>query len=368
MKIGTVLVAAISIIALVGFGESCGNNWAPVAGPALWLLSAYTSIFIHECGHVLAAKLAGWDVVTFSAGWLGYQARTGQIVISRKMKLRDFGGWVFAVPSCLENSSRLRFVFLAAGGPTASLAQFAGAIVLSAWAFGPDRILHLRLDYVAIAFAYQGLAVFVATAVPGIMTRKNDADQIIENVRLWQKAQLLSTAAFMVTMLQNKVRLRDLPSWMLDDTRRHFELSHTEDPLWTRWWRSLEIGRALDQPLVDITEVRAQIDQFWIDFTADDWLKACDIILAAVYERDLARAEALAKELTDQGDVPPLVFAAQAAIAMLRGDRASATACLTLMDAKVRQGSPFSDLTFRDIRAQIEGVRPLPACPSYAAR
>ncbi len=137
---------------------------------------------------------------------------------------------------------------------------------------------------------------------------------------------------------------------------------HSDKPEVVRILRTLRIGQILDSDHVDQQIARSEIDSFWREYEPDDWLRACDAYLAAVHERNIDRCAAMVAQIGVPSTVAQLEFAARAAMAKLHGDNPSAQTWLELMDYKVAAGSPYRDLTFRDIRRQIETIAPLQDC------
>lgn len=323
-------------------------------GIPIWLIAMVLTLVVHEAGHAVGATLAGWRVVVFSVWRLAYHVHNRRFVMLAGSDLHELAGWVLAVPASARHDTRGRQAVLVAGGPVANLTQAAIAFVWAAGATPGAMIFGVEVAPLMLGFGYLGIGMFVGNVIPredGEFT--SDGRVLLTLLRDGHRETWALTWA--AAMLGTNVRLKDLPQWMLDEVLARREA----DPELARWCATIEIGQTLDRSPVDAALARLQIDRFRDAHGQNDWLLACDAFLAAVDERDLDRATRMIAQLGDPCELPQMEAAACAAAYQLAGDSAPAAEWLDRMDAIIAARSPFPDLTFRDIRARVESLRPL---------
>jgi hypothetical protein len=183
--------------------------------------------------------------------------------------------------------------------------------------------------------------------------RSSDIQQLLQlartNDEAWRKQRAVG---WLYGLAKHKVRLRELPLWMLDEAR-HVARSESREARFAV--DALIVGIVLDSPPVDLWEARRLLDQFREDHGRSAWLDCCDAYFTAVWEEDAeaGRAKLWRGEIDD--DLRPLALAAEASVLAREGDKTAAVTLLAQMLDAVRK-APFTDRTFRDIGRQIEGV------------
>lgn len=347
---------AFSAICLLAVSVAMLSRWT--SSDTTWLvvifvvlpIGAFVATFVHEAGHAAAARAVGWRVIAFAVGPFVWQIPNRHLAIGGALLHPDAGGYVAAVPGSVRVHTRLRSIVLSAGGPAASLAVALGMLAL--WAVMPEP----RTGAAGLYAVLGGLS-FVAFLVTALPIHGNaDATHILRLIRTPWSDDGVRWAGWVRFQLNYNVRLRDIPPWMHQLSRS----SKTHAEACERLFHGVEIGRALDARQVNVVPARHLIDAHRATYGGDDWLANCDALLAAIHEGDLDRAEAALAAAPNIDTTHELRLAARAAIAARRGDRASATTLLRLMDQRLRKTSPLLDPTFRDIRRQIERIASLP--------
>jgi hypothetical protein len=175
--------------------------------------------------------------------------------------------------------------------------------------------------------------------------RKTNSDWIRERATVW-----------LFSMAKNKVRLRDLPWWMVEEARA--ESSAAGGDL-QRAYESLIIGIVLDSAPVDKVQARRLLDDFRGKYGGSAWLDSCEAYFTAVWEGDAERArDRLWRGEEADDEMMPMLRAADAAVHARAGDADTARLLLARMREAVRKGSSFPDPTFRDIERHIKALLP----------
>ena len=100
----------------------------------LLLLIYYGTLVIHECGHVLCARLVGYRFLLMIAGPVKVERTRRGIRVGLHKSIKFYQGLASALPLD-AHYLRSKEIFIYAGGPLANLLQ---AIVLVACSFWPD--------------------------------------------------------------------------------------------------------------------------------------------------------------------------------------------------------------------------------------
>lgn len=329
---------------------------AVLAGIPLYIAAVVGSVAIHEAGHAVGAMLAGWRVIVFAVSRLAYHLPNRDVAILRRSDLHERSGWVLAVPSSASHNANWRHAIYVAGGPIANLLQAIAAYLWAANAQPGATILGAQADPLMMGITFLGLGLFIGNLVPRrVVEKANDGRLLLSLFRGGRHGAKFQPAAWAGALLKYKVRLRDIPQWMLDQDGKHPDADSPS----ARSYAAIEIGQTLDRSPVDTVSARAQIDKFWETYEPDDWLRACDAYLAATHERDLDRANRMIEQFNDPCAIPQMEAAARAAACKLAGHSELSSQWLEKMDEIVAAGSPFRDLTYREIRARIEAIQPL---------
>lgn len=311
----------------------------------------FAASFVHECGHGLAALLCRWRVILFVVRPFGLQIGNRDLALVPRDYNDGAGGWVAVVPRRPGADTRLNWAIILAAGPLASL-------LLAAFAFcaAASTAPHYATPSMIVANLWLGLAVQALhggffSLMPFGGRRTSDGAQLRALRRSDPEDYALrGPAKWTGTLTAHRVRLRDIPEWMMAELRTSAERSEEI----ARYLAAVEIGRQLDSPPFDVPAVRASLDTFRERYATSDWLASCDAWLAAAWEDDLERAETALAEVGSPSQVPALTLAAEAALAARLGAAGAVHAKLAEMRQAVRKESPFRDDTFRDIQAQIE--------------
>ena len=336
--------------AYLAYLEACDGRW----WMAFLLLVAgqFVGCFIHELGHALAALACGRQVYLFVVRPFGFHLLNRNLAIVPEGHNDGAGGWVFSAPRRPEADTNAAWGFVTAAGPAASL-------LLAAWCFfawpasGRTAILGVTLAKVGIGLGIQALYGAIFSLLPMKVPGYSDGDQLRALARSGDPSPF-QPALWLKALLDQKVRLRDLPDWMVAGT----EAVAPDHEGLQRWIDGVEVGRTLDAQNVDPARARALIERFRELYGTDGWLAACDAWLAAVWEQDLDRARAALDAPHERPGVPELTMAAEAAIAARTGDNERARVLLREMMAIVRKQSPFRNQTYEDLRRQVEALLP----------
>jgi hypothetical protein len=317
------------------------------------IIGLFICTLVHEAGHALVALACDWRVVAFVVRPFGWQIPNGSFAIVPRKFRKGLGGWVVAVPRRIDSHEQERWSRILAAGPLASL-------LLAIMAFAAIPVLRVPSDYpgfdlerIILGLALQSLHMGVFAILPAAQPAvRSDGDQLRALRKAEGRYSLNRPIIWLHTLLAYKVRLRELPDWMLAEARNWPDSS--EDA--PAFLASIEIGRTLDAETVDVPRARDLIDRFRAAFGSNEWLAACDACLAAMWEADIDRANAALAERAGSAVTMPIFVAAEAAVAARMGDKVLARSKLKTMVSMRRLESPFADQTFRDIRRQIRAL------------
>lgn len=346
-----VLCAMLGIVSLIIITNSAHD---PYTGLFVFSICGLLSVLLHELGHAIGAWCVGWRVVVFSVNRAAWHAANRELAWLPRKALREASGFVFATPSNAGVNTHFRRAVIIAGGPLFSLLQAIIGVAAAATIPFQTPLGPIMIDNIVAGLAVQGLAFFLISIVPCAKPRKNDGQMLIDVIHAAREGQPRNSLACMLGLLRQKVRLRDVPQWMVDEANASPGMSHQV----RAFLASIEIGRVLDDTHVDASRARMLLDAYHAEHDPNDWLWACDAFLAAVYERDLTRANTMIGHIGEPSALPQMAYAAKAATSMLANDRAAGERFLDQMDDAVARTSPFRDLTFEDIRARIEAIEP----------
>jgi len=335
------------------FSAFCLYGSAFVATPSLVLAvictiaGRFLVTLLHEAGHATAALLCGWRVLVFVVRPFCLHVPTRTIVtVPREYGLRSQGFVVF-VPRALKNGTRRRWMFAVASGPGACLALTTGALALYPWA-RPFDTPDFISSHLVLAFAVQALCSAVVSLIP---LENSDGAQLSRAARAGTWTVHGRLGFWLSATLKYRVRLRNLPEWMLAEIRGA-ELH--EDSV--KYMEGTEIGILLDRDPPDYRAARPLLDKYRARYGDGAWLDYCDAFLLAVDERNPEAAAARMWRGETPLDLEPMQCAAEAAIAAARGDVDAAREWLEAMRAAVRNVTPLPDATFIDLQKRIEAL------------
>lgn len=350
---GSWVLLAFSII---GFMSAFGSGFGFYAAWVLWLASYFVAVLVHELGHAFAAILCGWRVVVFAAGPLGWQTHNGNVTLIPRAQRTEAEGFVLSAPTSAELWTRARYATIIAGGPVASL--ILTAIAAAAAVHWASPVEH-GLDWSAFAggFAFAAAATAFSTLTPdGRRGRETDIENLLRTLRTddrkWCRHRALG---WLFALTKYKLRLRDLPLWMLADAQNETAAAGGD---FERAYDSLVIGIVLDSPPVDTLRTRELLDDFRAKYGASAWFDSCDAYFTAVWEGDGERARQRLWRGDAEDAMKPMLYAADAAVKARLGEAQMARASLRRMREAIRKNSAFADPTFRDIERQIEALLP----------
>ena len=329
----------------------------PLAGFPTWYAGSWLATLIHEAGHALAARACGWRTIVFIVRPFGLHLPHRDFVILRRKMGVGYGGWVLSVPGQQSVATRGREALYIAGGPVASLLLAAVAMSVPViWSNQHGRV-ESTANLIAIAFALQSLHGVIFTLLPshkvGGSSDGHKLWQLRRDDGRWLDGQALRWIA---AMLLYRIRLRDLPPWMLDVARNTLPPGDSAMDDAARALASLEIGIELDAALDDVRRARSMIDAHRARYGASEWLNSVDAFCAATWEADATRARAALWCGPRTEELRPMVMAAEAAVAAREGDAETARSRLRAMRQAVKAASPFDNATFRDIGQRIEAL------------
>jgi hypothetical protein len=347
------LCVALGIVSILILVNSGIND--PYVGMVMVPICGLLSILIHEFGHAIGAWCVDWRVVVFSVHRAAWHAKNRELAWLPREARNEAAGFVFATPANSEANTHLRHMAVIAGGPLFSLLQTVCGVVLVAAIPSRMPLGPVMADNVAAGLAVQGLTLLLASIVPDTKTRRNDGRMLIDALKANRAGEVRNPLGSVGGLLKYKVRLKDLPHWMVDE----INVLPNTSPEFQAFLASIEVGRTLDCEPVDVPRARLLLNSYREQYEPSDWLWACDAFVASVYERNLSRADEMIGKIGEPSTLPQMAFAARAATCMLAGNRDAAERFLNQMDDAIAKTSPFNDLTFRDIRKRIEAIEPL---------
>ncbi|MBV9931950.1 MAG: hypothetical protein JO013_13540 [Alphaproteobacteria bacterium] len=324
---------------------SLGNAQEALALAFLCCLAgSFVSTFVHELGHAVVALACGWRVVTFVVRPIGVHLVNLDIAWIGGAHPGPELGWVLSVPRRRRVDTPARWAAVIGAGPGASLLLAAIAAVPWLLLLRPDAPYPSVAGRLCLGLAVQALN----CGLRALFGDEQGSDgRKLRTPR--ERGTPFSALAWIDSLLNANVRLRDLPPWLIETAREA-----TEEPeRVARHLAALEIGIVLDSFRVDAARARSLIDAFRLQFGGDPWLDACDAYLAAIWEGE---AEPRHRPVVAPDMDPHLVrlgHAALAAVAVRRGDAVAARRHLKAMKAAVRRASPFPNRTYRDIARQV---------------
>lgn len=327
--------------------------YSPLLGIPLWFVAQWLVTLLHEAGHALAAWACGWRVIVFAVRPLALRLPDRDIAFLGRYPRNGYGGWVLSVPGRPAVATRGRFAIIVAAGPIICLLL---ALILLAISTLPNRGSDghdLRGGLIACGFAVLALrsclfSLFPSAHLEGVSDGQN-------LWRLWRDDGEWATTRpvlWLGSMLYYRVRLRDLPPWMVEATRSAMPAEERHD----QNMAGIDIGIVLDSAQVDVARARGMIEAYRGRYGGSEWLDSVDAYCAALFESDAARARATLWRGARTEGLRPMVMAAEAAVAAREGDMATARSRLGAMRAAVKAASPFRNPTFGDIGRQIEGL------------
>lgn len=339
--------------AFLAYASAFHDQSGLLLGFGCLIAGEFLSALVHELGHAAAALACGWRVVVFVVRPFGIQLPNRDLAIVPRGHEAGAGGWVGTVPRAAAVDTRRNWTIVLIAGPAASAALAIAAVLV--WAAAPGSLGDGLADLgrLSLGLGIQSFYSCLFTLLPGQRPdRTSDGDKLRALRREESRYERNRPVIWVVSLLAFKVRLSALPEWLMTGARGSAGAS---DDM-ARYVATLDIGRALDTAPVDIPRARALIDDFRTRYGSNGWLAGCDAYLAAIWERDLERAEAALAEIPAADQAHQLSLAATAAVAAAMREATFARFNLDEMDAALKRESPFSDPTFRDIRRQVEGL------------
>jgi hypothetical protein len=342
---------------LVGFSFAAfWSGFGPMLGWVVCLASFSLAILIHELGHAFAAILCGWTVFVFAAGPIGLQLHNRDFAIVRRARRTEAEGFVVSAPKSAEVWTRARYAIIIAGGPSANLMLTGFAIaVANRWGHAVEP--GLDLSAIAMGFACVSAAVAFSTLTPSTRPDGNaDIQNLVRTLRTpegkWSTERALG---WLYALTKHKVRLRDLPLWMVDEARVEAAAAGGN---FERAYDCMIIGIVLDSLPVDKLQARELLDAYRANYGPSAWLDSCDAYFTAVWEGDAERARERLWQGDAEDELQPMLLAADAAVRARSGDAQTARVLLAQMHNAVKKRSIFPDQTFGDIGRQIEALLP----------
>ena len=333
------------------------------------LVGGFTVTLVHESGHLAAALACGWRIIVFAVRPFAFQVPNRGFAFLPRRYHPEFGGWVATVPRSATVDTPRRWGILLAAGPVASFVLAAVTLAMwvrlpppptiSDWAaaqpgLGPALRLpppHRAVDLRAIGFGFaiQSLQSGIFALLPSWReTGRSDGEMLralLRSARSYRDGRAL---IWLRTLLHYKVRLRDLPEWMVAQAAGNDASLEIERAL-----AGIALGRKLDARVADAADIRRGLDAYRAAYGDGAWIGACDAYFSAIVERDPVRAAVILAASPDTPNETAMYFAAEAAIAARLGDPAGKRAHLAAMRKAVRSESPLDDPSFADIGREI---------------
>ena len=317
----------------------------------------FVSALVHELGHAGVAMACGWRVIVFAVRPFAFHILNRNLVYLGRQTEPGAGGWVTAMPASPAKDTFRRRCLFSLGGPLASLLLGCAAVISGVTLMTDDNQHEPITGYLFYGLGLQALAACLLSLLPSDEGNLSDGDHLRMLKKSRDSYEHLSALTLLVGLLANKVRLRDLPEWMLDEARKKTSgLDAEASASVTRYLETLDVGRALDAQRVDAVLARQLIDEFRAIHGGSEWLDACDAYLSAVWEVDGERARTLLPQGQGLPGLRPLRSAAEAAVAARLGETVAAREHLRAMEDALRAQPPFRDMTFKDIALQIKAV------------
>lgn len=336
-----------------------------MAAVGWWLV-----VWVHEVGHALGARIAGWRVMSFVVLPIAIRPRPFGVAWMSKTRVHDAGGWVLSVPSSRDVMTRTRDAVSIAGGPAASLVLAAITLPIGiAWSaqMSMGSIVQGVPTWGLLlgALGYQSVLAALVTLLPSSSAQSTtDGDKLRA---LWRDPPLdpgLHALGLLMSMDRHEVRLRDHPQWLIDLARQ------TQPPIdeLPKALDCIEISVALDAAAVDVARARRLLEAYRMTHGDSEWRATCDAWLAAAHEGDLKRAHAVTwtGPLNENDDQAGLKLAVAAAIAARSGKVADVEPLLHSMRrerARTRKinNRYFRDAVFDDLGARVRALAAPPA-------
>lgn len=355
LRLAVVFVSSIS--ATITLMAAVGSQWLLLVVVLLLFAWMAFDILLHEVGHAVMARLCGWDIIVFAAGPYAYHVQNRETAYLDRRNRGEFAGYVLPSPRSERVWTLGRHMLISVGGP---LANFIAAAILFL-IHGHLPVIGVASTYVdwsmvALAMAQFSLGAGFYNILPFGM-QDCDGKHIRGYARLsaehWRRYRALGQIQL---LLKYRVRLRDLPMWMVEESRRVATESDSDDGL-AQSSHAVDVGIILDSPPVDLAEARQYLDDHLRLYGDSEWLASCDAYFTAVWEGDAERARArLWTGAASSDEMRPLVLAAAVSVEARAGNVELARQLLADMRAANAAQTVFTDHTFRDIGRQIDDV------------
>lgn len=347
------IIAAFCLV--IAYSGAFKNQPQVVGGVLCFFVGQGISIWVHELGHAVAARLVGWRIIVFAARPIAVQFPNRDIGFMKRSYEPGVGGWVGSVPPNAKLDTSGRNAAFTAAGPTANII-FGLLILALADPIGASfAISNVRSDVICALVGYHSILLGLVNLVPsGIGEHSSDGRKLYEIAVGQRQTPSARAIALCAGLVQWKVRLRDIPDWLIERVATEAEHGAPDS---SRIAATIVIARALDSASPEKARIRQMIETFRKRFGDSDWLAACDAYAAAVLEQDIAKAQAATATLSKTAAPLELASAARAASSALLGNRELTAIHLHAMESALKAKSPFVDHTYRDIRKNIEAIK-----------
>ncbi|PXA86589.1 hypothetical protein DMC47_34650 [Nostoc sp. 3335mG] len=315
-------------------------------------IGSFVSTLVHEIGHAGMALACGWRIVTFAVRPFGWQVANRNFAFVSRRYRNGLSGWVAAVPRAPDDHAKAHWSRIIAAGPIASLILAAAALIAMQLLPGPSDGAFVDPKGLALGLMMQALYTCAFTILPAVRTGLITDGTQWRGLRKADERYSGDKAIIWINMLLlNKVRIRALPGWMVEQAEQAAEGREDIAP----YIATIRVAQVLDAETVDVARARDMIERFRVTHTTpalQEWLVACDAYVAAVWENDPDRANALLVERGASAS-SALFRAAEAAVAARTSDQTLMRSKLKAMWAALRLESPFRDDTYRNIDRHI---------------
>ncbi|MGV3616964.1 MAG: M50 family metallopeptidase [Fimbriimonas sp.] len=310
----------------------------------IMVVSVLLAILVHEVGHVLAGRRAGFDFRTLKVGPFEWRREGDRTKFGRAPRMRGIGGMVRMLPQGRDDLARRLGIFIA-GGPIASVAWCLATFGLYRYALS----LHLQnsvagsvLYLVSFGLFSTGLVLIVGTVLPFSARNGSATDmKLLLALRGKPEDQGRIVAWFLLAKeLLGGVRARDWSADLLDQAR--FPEDGSDGQVRAEYLLYLY---HLDRG--DLAQARAWLTQAMPNaerLNKGHMIRECVFLeaafLAAWFDRDLPEAERLRKLAGKENELLKGTRArVDAAIAARQGNATQALMLAQESETRLREHS-----------------------------
>jgi len=175
-------------------------------------------ILIHELGHIIGGKLAGYSFFMLTVGPFMWVREQGQVLWRWNLSLNTFGGLTLMAPTAEQSKSRGMALYIL-GGPIAGfcLFVFSAVSILLINLLQPGHIIWMHISFFLMIVAIMALLTTISSLLPlstrGIAT---DGGQFRDLVRGGHRAERRQTMMTLSALSLNGSRPREWDPLLLN--------------------------------------------------------------------------------------------------------------------------------------------------------